>query len=51
MLLPLFQPPLLLRNTHLMTLVPYYWFRGALLAATPVEPRYFTTAPDTQLLG
>jgi predicted alpha/beta-fold hydrolase len=51
MLSALFQAPLLLRNAHLMTLVPYYWFRGALLADMPVEPRYFTTAPDTQLLG
>jgi len=51
MLTPLFQAPLLLYNAHLMTLVPYYWFRGALLAHIPVEPRYFTTAPGTQLLG
>jgi len=51
MLTPLFQAPLLLHNAHLMTLVPYYWFRGALLAHMPVEPRYFTTAPGTQLLG
>jgi len=49
--LPLFQPPLLLRNAHLMTLTPRYWFRGALLEEIPVEARYFTTAPDTQLLG
>lgn len=46
-----FVPPLLLRNPHLMTLVPRYWVRGTLLAGMPVERRFFTTAPDTQLLG
>ena len=48
---PRFQAPLLLRNAHLMTLAPRYWCRGSLLQRIPVEPRYFTTAPHTQLLG
>ena len=34
-----------------MTVVPRYWARGPLLAGMPVEPRIFTTTPDTQLLG
>jgi len=51
MLLPLFQPPFALRNPHIMTLWPHYWSRGNLLVGLPIETRYFTTAPDTQLLG
>jgi uncharacterized protein len=46
-----FVPHPLLRNPHLMTLVPRYWLRGPLLRGMPVESRLFTTAPDTQLLG
>lgn len=48
---PNFEPALLLRNPHLMTVIPGFWPRGQLLAALPVEPRFFNTAPDTQLLG
>jgi uncharacterized protein len=48
---PTFVPPTVLRNHHLMTLVPRYWSRGALLNALPMEARLFTTTPDTQILG
>lgn len=47
----LFRPPLLLRNAHLMTLVPRYWPRDLSLVGLPEESRLFTTAPGTQLLG
>jgi hypothetical protein len=46
-----FEPPFLLRNPDIMTLVPRYRSRRWLLAGVPVERRFFTTAPDTQLLG
>jgi uncharacterized protein len=46
-----FDAPLLLRQNHFMTLFPHYWPRGQLLFGIPVEPRLFTTGPDTQLLG
>lgn len=46
-----FRPPLLLRNAHLMTLVPRYWPRDLSLAGIPEESRLFTTSPDTRLLG
>ena len=48
---PAFVPPTLLRNRHLMTLVPRYWSRGPLLAGVASERRIFWTAPDTQLVG
>ena len=48
---PAFVPPRLLRNRHLMTLVPRYWSRGHLLAGIPAERRLFRTTPDTQLVG
>ena len=48
---PAFLPPKLLRNHHLMTVVPHYWCRGSLLEGIPVELRVFTIAPHTQLLG
>ncbi|HEX8751288.1 MAG TPA: alpha/beta fold hydrolase [Nitrospira sp.] len=48
---PAFVPARLLRNHHLMTVVPHYWSRGLLLAGIAVEQRVFTTAPHTQLLG
>jgi predicted alpha/beta-fold hydrolase len=48
---PDFSPPRLLHNPHLMTLVPRYWRRAALLRGMPVESRLFTTVPDSQLLG
>ena len=51
MLSDTFVPPPLLRNPHLMTLVPSYWRRGPLLKGMPVKSRLFTTAPGTQLLG
>ena len=46
-----FQPPQLLHNAHLMTLVPRYWPRSTSLAHIPQVERLFTTEPDTQLLG
>jgi predicted alpha/beta-fold hydrolase len=48
---PAFVAPKLLRNRHLMTLVPRYWSRGHLLAGLPSERRTFCTAPDTHLVG
>lgn len=48
---PAFVPARLLRNRHLMTLVPRYWSRGPLLAGIPKERRVFRTAPDTQIVG
>jgi predicted alpha/beta-fold hydrolase len=46
-----YQPPLFLRNAHLMTLVPRYWPRDMSLAGLPQTSRLFTTERDTQLLG
>lgn len=46
-----FSPPVLLRNPHLMTLVPRYWPRLHWAQGLPQTTRVFTTAPDTQLLG
>ena len=46
-----FTPAPLLRNQHLMTIVPGYWPRRALLDGIPIESRLFTTDPKTQLLG
>ena len=46
-----FEPPLILRNTHAMTLVPQYWPRGMLLAGVSQEDRLFTVEESTQLLG
>lgn len=46
-----FTPATLLHNQHLMTIVPGYWPRRALLAGIPIESRLFTTDPKTQLLG
>lgn len=46
-----FSPPVLLRNPHLMTLVPRYWPRRHWAQGLPQTTRVFTTAPDTQLLG
>jgi predicted alpha/beta-fold hydrolase len=49
--IPIYEPPLLLRNPHLMTLVPRYLPRTTLLADLPHESRVFATEPATQLLG
>lgn len=49
--IPAFVPPRLLRNRHVMTLMPRYWSRGALLAGLPCERRLFRITPDTQLAG
>jgi predicted alpha/beta-fold hydrolase len=46
-----FIPALLLRNPHLMTLVPRYWPREAIGAPLPQVTRRFTTEPETQLQG
>jgi hypothetical protein len=48
---PAFVAARFLKNRHLMTLVPRYWPRKALLAGIPCERRSFHTAPDTQLVG
>ncbi|MCS6897409.1 MAG: alpha/beta fold hydrolase [Nitrospira sp.] len=48
---PTYEPPLLLRNPHLMTLVPRYLSRSASLVGLPHEARLFATEPGTQLLG
>lgn len=48
---PAFRPPLLLKNAHLMTLVPQYWLRDISLTGIPQESRLFTVWPGTQLLG
>jgi predicted alpha/beta-fold hydrolase len=46
-----FTPAALLRNPHVMTVLPGRWPRRALLAGVPTESRLFTTEPHTQLLG
>ncbi len=46
-----FRPPLLLRNAHLMTLLPRFWPRDTSLAELPQESRLFETALDTKLHG
>jgi hypothetical protein len=46
-----FTPVTLLRNPHVMTVLPGRWPRRALLAGVPTESRLFTTEPHTQLLG
>ncbi len=48
---PSFQPPLLLRNAHVMTLVPRFFPRDTSLAGLPQESRLFTVEPHTQLQG
>lgn len=47
----IYEPPLLLRNPHLMTLVPRYLPRTMSLTDLPHESRIFATEPDTRLLG
>lgn len=49
--IPPFNPPRLLRNAHLMTIVPRYWPRDTSLKHLPQVPRLFTVEPGTQLLG
>lgn len=46
-----FNPALLLRNPHLMTLIPRYWPRLRWNENLPSSERLFTTQPGTQLLG
>ena len=46
-----FQPPVSLRNAHLMTLVPRYLPRDTSLAGLPQESRLFPVEPHTQLQG
>ncbi len=46
-----FTPAFLLRNPHLMTVVPRYWPRPPLARNLPQVERLFTTEPNTQLLG
>ena len=41
----------MLRNPHVMTVLPSRWPRRALLAGVPTESRLFTTEPHAQLLG
>ncbi|MGZ9146475.1 MAG: hypothetical protein ACXW4A_11645, partial [Nitrospira sp.] len=46
-----FQPPIPLRNAHLMTLVPRYVPRDTSLTGLPQEARLFPVEPQTQLQG
>ncbi|MBH0202486.1 MAG: alpha/beta fold hydrolase [Nitrospira sp.] len=46
-----FQPSILLRNAHLMTLVPRYLPRDTSLSGLPQESRFFFVEPHTQLQG
>ncbi len=46
-----FQPPLPLKNAHLMTLIPRYVPRETSLANMPQESRFFSVAPQSQLQG
>lgn len=46
-----FHPPWLLRNPHLMTIIPRYWPRADSLTDIPHASRLFTVEPGTQLLG
>jgi hypothetical protein len=46
-----FQPHPLLRSHHLMTLFPRLWPRQNLLAGVPVVERFFSVAPDTQVMA
>jgi predicted alpha/beta-fold hydrolase len=46
-----FQPPIPLRNAHLMTLVPRYVPRDTSLAGLPQESRFFSVEPQTRLQG
>ncbi len=48
---PPFHPPFLLRNAHLMTVIPRYWPRADSLKNMPHASRLFTVEPGTQLLG
>ena len=46
-----FQPPFLLRNAHLMTLIPRYVPRDTSLAGLPQESRFFVVEPHAKLQG
>lgn len=46
-----FQPPLPLKNAHLMTLIPRYVPREILLAGLPQESRLFPVEPQSRLQG
>lgn len=46
-----FAPAALLRNPHVMTVLPGRWPRRGLLTRVPTESRLFTTESHTQLLG
>ncbi len=46
-----FTPAWLLKNPHLMTLIPRYWPRLRWKEGLPTSERLFTTQPGTQLLG
>ncbi|MCE7979523.1 MAG: alpha/beta fold hydrolase [Nitrospira sp. NTP1] len=46
-----FSPALLLRNPHLMTLIPRYWPRPGWNERLPSSERLFTIQAGTQLLG
>lgn len=46
-----FHPSLVLRNAHLMTLVPRYVPRDTSLAGVPQEARFFTVSPQVGLQG
>lgn len=48
---PPFDPSLLLRNRHIMTLMPPYCLRSGLLDDIPAEARLFTIEENIRLLG
>jgi predicted alpha/beta-fold hydrolase len=46
-----FVPPLVLRNSHAMTIIPKFWPRADLLASIPTERRVFQISPATGILA
>ena len=46
-----FDPHPLIRHSHAMTLAPRWWPRHGLLQGIPCEPRLFTVALDSRILG
>lgn len=46
-----FVPHPWLKNPHLMTLFPRFWFRPGLPRSIPAEARLFRVAPEAQILG
>jgi uncharacterized protein len=46
-----FVPHPLVRNPHAMTIAPRWWPRQGLLRGIPCEPRWFTVASGSRILG